>query len=228
MVGRTQGAHASRRRRRARSGWERGGISRRGGNRAGNGALMRCAPIAVRWRDDLAANVRNSAVSAVPTHWDPRLWVVVRAAGPGGRGGPARRDFQPWRPHRASGGGCWGVRWVSLEALRLRRRRKGGGSTAPGESLGDLENDGWDAGYTLLAGTWVWWRAEGFEEGLRAIVEAGGDTDTTGRPAGERGWAREAVAGHPEPARDDGPGPAGQREVHSCERGGPASARERR
>ena len=43
-----------------------------GGSRAGNGAAMRCAPIAIRWRDDPVALVRNSIVSAVPTHWDTR------------------------------------------------------------------------------------------------------------------------------------------------------------
>ena len=41
------------------------------GSRAGNGAAMRTAPIAIRWRDDPVALVRNSIVSAVPTHWDP-------------------------------------------------------------------------------------------------------------------------------------------------------------
>ena len=43
-----------------------------GGSRAGNGAAMRCAPIAIRWRDDPVALVRNSIVSAVPTYWDTR------------------------------------------------------------------------------------------------------------------------------------------------------------
>ena len=43
-----------------------------GGSRAGNGAAMRCAPIAIRRRDDPVALVRNSIVSAVPTHWDAR------------------------------------------------------------------------------------------------------------------------------------------------------------
>ena len=33
---------------------------------------MRCAPIAIRWLDDPVALVRNSIVSAVPTHWDRR------------------------------------------------------------------------------------------------------------------------------------------------------------
>ncbi len=43
-----------------------------GGSRAGNGAVMRCAPIAIPGRHDSVALVRNSIVSAVPTHWDNR------------------------------------------------------------------------------------------------------------------------------------------------------------
>ena len=34
------------------------------GSRAGNGAAMRCAPIAIRWRDDPVALVRNNISSA--------------------------------------------------------------------------------------------------------------------------------------------------------------------
>ena len=42
------------------------------GGRAGNGALMRCAPLAIRWQHDPVRLVRESLISAVPTHWDPR------------------------------------------------------------------------------------------------------------------------------------------------------------
>ena len=38
------------------------------GSRAGNGAIMRCAPIAVRWASEPKQIVRESIVSAVPTH----------------------------------------------------------------------------------------------------------------------------------------------------------------
>ena len=48
------------------------------GNAAGNGAVMRCAPVAIRWRYDDAALVRNTAASAAVTHWDPRcVWSAV-------------------------------------------------------------------------------------------------------------------------------------------------------
>ena len=42
------------------------------GCRAGNGALMRCAPLAIRWHGDPHRLVRESVLSAVPTHWDRR------------------------------------------------------------------------------------------------------------------------------------------------------------
>ena len=57
----------------ARLAWEESGR-----NSAGNGAVMRCAPVALRWRDEDAALVRNSIVSAAVTHWDPRcIWATV-------------------------------------------------------------------------------------------------------------------------------------------------------
>ena len=42
---------------------------------AGNGAVMRCAPLAIRWKRDEVALARNTALSAVVTHADPRcIW----------------------------------------------------------------------------------------------------------------------------------------------------------
>ena len=57
----------------SRAAWEDSG-----GKAAGNGAVMRCAPLAIRWRHDDAALVRNTACSAVVTHWDSRcVWSAV-------------------------------------------------------------------------------------------------------------------------------------------------------
>ena len=58
----------------SRTAWEN---SRYRGD-AGNGAVMRCAPIAIRWHQDPLALARNSYLSAVPTHWDRRCgWSCV-------------------------------------------------------------------------------------------------------------------------------------------------------
>ena len=57
----------------SRAAWEKSG---RGA--AGNGAVMRCAPLAIRWRHDDAALVRNTVCSAAVTHWDWRcIWSSV-------------------------------------------------------------------------------------------------------------------------------------------------------
>ncbi|MGH2685913.1 MAG: ADP-ribosylglycohydrolase family protein, partial [Actinomycetota bacterium] len=51
----------------ARLVWERSG-----GKAAGNGAVMRCAPLAIRWRHEVELLVDQSRVSARITHEDPR------------------------------------------------------------------------------------------------------------------------------------------------------------
>ncbi|MDE2802887.1 MAG: ADP-ribosylglycohydrolase family protein, partial [Chloroflexota bacterium] len=161
-----------------------------GGNRAGNGALMRCAPIAVRWRDDPAANARNSVVSAVPTHWDPRCgWscaLLDLAAAAALRGETLGADELMAQAESALGASTgelsrYGYDAVMPEEVRAAVQR------AAAESLSDLEIDGGDSGYTLVTlrtALTAWWTAESFDEGLRAIVEAGGDTDTNGAAAG--------------------------------------------
>ena len=50
---------------------------------AGNGAVMRCSPVALRWRNDPKKLVDESNRSAVVTHYDPRCrWSAVKSAGP--------------------------------------------------------------------------------------------------------------------------------------------------
>ena len=180
-----------------------------GGNRAGNGALMRCAPIAVRWRDDPAANARNSVVSAVPTHWDPRCgWSCVvldlasAAALRGESLGAGELIEQAETAVGASPGELsrYGYDAAMPEEVRAAVQR------AAAEPLADLEIDGWDSGYTLVTlrtALTAWWTAQSFEEGLRAVIEAGGDTDTNGAAAGALLGARFGLQGIPGRWRDD-------------------------
>ena len=59
----------------ARLVWEESGRSS-----AGNGSVMRCGPVALRWLHDDIALVRNSVMSAVVTHWDRRcVWSTLLA-----------------------------------------------------------------------------------------------------------------------------------------------------
>ena len=161
-----------------------------GGKNAGNGALMRCAPIAIRWRDDPVALARNSIVSAVPTHWDRRCgWscVVLNVAIAAVLRGEtldadaliaaSEEAVLPSLPELSQ----YGYEAGMPHAVRI--------SVAKAASLGidDIEFDGWNMGFTLLAleaGLISLWHAEDFEQGLCAVVEAGGDTDTNGAVAG--------------------------------------------
>ena len=161
-----------------------------GGGQAGNGALMRCAPVAVRWRDDAAALVRNSIVSAVPTHWDRRCgWscaLANLAAAAALRGETPAAD-------ELLDAGVEGVRAALPELQRygyeagvprpVREAVRG----AAGAEVGGVRADDGSMGYTLLTlrlALIALWRAPGFEQGLRSVVEAGGDTDTNGAVAG--------------------------------------------
>ncbi len=161
-----------------------------GGNAAGNGAVMRCAPLAIRWRHDDVALVRNTIVSAVVTHWDPRctwssvfvnlaiasllqespdsaLPLVERAERARETLGDALAPFGIDAPARTK----------MTQALDVSD------ITMPEE----IGLDGQDMGYTLKTmrvALWCARRATDFEEALIAVVNAGGDTDTNGAVAG--------------------------------------------
>lgn len=168
----------------ARIVWEESGR-----NAAGNGAVMRCAPAALRWRRDPERLVAETNRSALATHHDPRCgWssVVVNtaiAAALEGRrldaadladavddaGAPPTVGFAV----RSSDG-------VILDALAL-----------------DHDNT---MGYTLKAmqaGLWALAQDGPAEATLISIVNAGGDTDTNGAVAGAVLGAYHGVAAWP-------------------------------
>ena len=169
----------------SRAAWEDAG-----GKAAGNGAVMRCAPLAIRWRQDDTALVRNTVVSAVITHWDARcIWSAVFV-------NLAIASLLREPPHGA----------LPLVERAERARETLGDALAPfgidapvptkvtkALDIADVTTpeeiglDGWDMGYTLKAmqvALWCAHRAAGFEEALIAVVNAGGDTDTNGAVAG--------------------------------------------
>ena len=126
-------------------------------SRAGNGAAMRCTPIAIRWRDDPVPLVRNSIVSAVPTHWGQALRLVVPDLERYGYGASVPES----------------VREAVLEAADAE--------------IAEVRLDDDSMGYTLRAlvvGLVVFWRATDVEQTLSSVIEGGGDTDTNGAVAG--------------------------------------------
>ena len=169
----------------SRAAWEDSGCKA-----AGNGAVMRCAPLAIRWRHDDAALVRNTVCSAAVTHWDSRcIWssVFVNLAiasllrePPAAELRLAERAEQA-RETLGDALAPFGIdgppRSAVTEALDISD------ITAADE----IGLDGWDMGFTLKAlqvAMWCAHRAPDFEEALIAIINAGGDTDTNGAVAG--------------------------------------------
>lgn len=161
-----------------------------GGDRAGNGALMRCAPLAIRWSDDPHRLVLESVVSAVPTHWDPRCgWscvlanLVTAAALRGETLSPddllrvARDGMAASLPVLDRYGYSDEIPSDVMEAVAIASRSE----------LDMVRFDGPDMGFTLLslqAALICYWQAGDFESALSGIIEAGGDTDTNGAIVG--------------------------------------------
>ena len=173
------------------------------GWRAGNGAAMRCAPIAIRWRDDPVALVRNSVASAVPTHWDKRcgwscaLLNLAAASALHGKSTTAAElldaavdGVQASLPELQQYGYDAHVPEPVREAVL----------EASDAEIADARLDGYSMGYTLLAllvGLIAYWRPASFEKTLSSVIEAGGDTDTNGAVAGALLGARFGLEGIP-------------------------------
>ena len=180
--------------------------SRHSDYNAGNGAVMRCAPVALRWVSDDAAIVRNSIVSAAATHWDPRCtWsaalanlavasclrgevvdaehLILRAQG------AIHQRADDLEPYDVNVEPPAEVAQAARDAL------------ADGVEIGELDIDHPASGYVikiLKAALWAARHPENFEDGLSAVVSAGGDTDTNGAAAGAVLGARFGLNAIPE------------------------------
>ena len=157
--------------------------------RAGNGAVMRCAPVALRWRRRPQRLVKDAVESARATHYDPRcVWTTVAVCA-------------------AVALELAGAEWT-LEELAAALED----AEAPPEvivavelsgspEIAALDLDEWESmGYTIramTAGLWAAAHAEGFEPNLLTVINAGGDTDTNGAVAGAVLGARFGVAAVP-------------------------------
>jgi len=159
----------------ARRVWEKRGGP--GGMVLGNGSVMRCVPVGVRFRNDPRKAAAQACLDSSLTHWDERCrWasaaVVLVIAG-----------------HLAEAPDPVGEAAAVLEDLGARSEvvnilaRDPVGSDYP-ESA---RLDGRDAGCCFVAlrvARWVSQWAENFATSLERVLRAGGDTDTNGAVAG--------------------------------------------
>lgn len=143
---------------------------------AGNGAVMRSAPVALRWRQSGRTLVEVTKASALVTHYDPRcVWSTVAFNGALALSlGGVNPDLDELARSLDD---------ASAPAAVGQAVRRVGGC-----ALGDLGLDDRDTmGYTLKAmqvGLWALQQEPDFEEVLVEVVSAGGDTDTNGAMAG--------------------------------------------
>ena len=166
--------------------------ARYGDYNAGNGAVMRCAPVALRWVLDDAAIVRNSIVSAAATHWDPRCtWsaaLVNLAAASCLRGETVDAEHLILRAQGAIQQYADDLEPYDVDAEPPAEVAQAvRDALADGVAIGDLDIDHPASGYVikiLKAALWAARHPANFEDGLSAVVSAGGDTDTNGAAAG--------------------------------------------
>lgn len=169
----------------ARRVWER-----EGRNAAGNGAVMRCSPVALRRRRSSDHLVEETRQSALITHYDPRCIASAIAL------------------NAALVCSLHGVR-LDLNELASCLENSGAPSevsaairAVPGAHLEDFDlSDPRTMGYTLKAmqvGLWALVQDADFESVLVAVVHAGGDTDTNGAVAGAIMGSRVGLGGIPQ------------------------------
>ena len=187
----------------SRAAWEDSG-----GKAAGNGAVMRCAPVTIRWRHDDAALVRNTACSAAVTHWDSRcVWsavfvnLAIASLLREPPDGALRLVERAERARETLGDALAPFGIDAPVRAAVTKALDAADVTEPGK----IGLDGWDMGYTLKAmqvALWCARRAADFEEALIAVVNAGGDTDTNGAVAGAVLGARFGLDAIPRRWRD--------------------------
>lgn len=140
-----------------------------GGRGAGNGALMRCAPVALRFRRDPEELTRATLDSARITHADPRcLWSAVA--------------LNRMIVHLLDGGS---IRDLPAVAGRDLPEPTVGAALADLESLdaSQVQADGYVL-HTFRAAVWSLLHHATLEETIIAAVGLGDDADTTGAVAG--------------------------------------------
>lgn len=142
-----------------------------GGRTAGNGALMRCAPLALLYRDDPAALANASMAEARVTHWDEvvglsSIYLNLSIAA-------FLRGLSADDALEAADAAVHGRDNRLDECLYMIKHRQ---STPLAPSAYVIA--------TLFAAYSAFRSTASFEEALVAVVNLGGDSDTTGAVTG--------------------------------------------
>jgi len=159
------------------------------GGQAGNGAVMRCLPVALATLGSATNLVSGSYHTAAITHPDDRCtWGAVAVNVAAAELLKGRRDFladvlEVLRVNEAPP--------ALLEAIRR----------VPLERREDLPVTGPEAGHAVHCveiGLWFAWHEPNLERGLIWLANAGGDTDTNAAVAGGLMGARDGEAAIPD------------------------------
>ena len=170
---------------------------------APNGAVMRCAPVAIARLNDAERLIADSTATAMVTHYAPLCrWscVIVNAVIAqlirGQRPdlsailAAARSDGCPDLAAQSSSDGIPSETWDAIAA-----------GERPPEDIEWMRRDHGLIGHTLLAtqaGLWAAATPMDFSEAIVSVVSAGGDTDTNGAVAGAVLGARCGASAIPE------------------------------
>jgi ADP-ribosyl-[dinitrogen reductase] hydrolase len=155
----------------ARAVWEESGRYA-----AGNGAVMRCAPVALRWRRDPVRLVEDAGHSARVTHYDPRcVWTTAATCAAIAHALAGTH----WTLHELADG----LDGVGAPPEVGQAVRRSATSDLGGLDLDESSSIGYTV-RTMTAGLWAFLNANDLETTLLQIIRAGGDTDTNGAVAG--------------------------------------------
>lgn len=170
--------------------FEAGRLARESAGRmsAGNGSVMRCIPVALRFHDNVDKLIRVSSQQAAITHSDERCTWGAAAVN------LAARELLHGNPY-----------FVDEVAHRLADRAPRALRDAIGRVPREQQSDlpitvPGETGYVVHCVEIAFWCAthsQSMEEALVFLAEAGGDTDTNAAVAGALLGARDGEAGIP-------------------------------
>ena len=173
--------------------WDEAGRRAWEGDNAGNGSVMRCAPLALAYYDDPDTLAEVSKQSSVITHYDPRcvygcaVLNLTLAAIIDGAGAPLRTALDRVEPEAPS---------ELIDALRPVCH-----TGEPWVESMTLEPSGYVV-YTLQTALHDGLSAKSPEEGIVTAVNRGGDADTIGAITGAIVGARFGKSAFPDRWRD--------------------------